>query len=109
MERGKAPYGAGMCERYHCLMIFVTLKQEVDYYPFGMTMRMPDKSSENKYLYNPEKLRFFEPLAFRGSSKNYANHRFAIFRDGKELQDDLGLDWYDYGAGLFISILSLQD
>ncbi len=79
-------------------MIFVTLKQEVDYYPFGMTMRMPDKSSENKYLYNPEKLRFFEPLAFRGSSKNYANHRFAIFRDGKEFQDDLGLDWYDYGA-----------
>ncbi len=50
---------------------------------------------ENNYFYNPEKFRFFEPLAFRGSSKNNANQRFAVFRDGKELQDDLGLDWYD--------------
>ncbi len=58
------------------------------------------RTRENKYLYNPEKLRFFEPLAFRGSSKNCANHRFAIFRDGKELQDDLGLDWSRSTSGI---------
>ncbi len=34
----------------------------------------------------------YKPLDFRVSSKNNANQRFAAFRDGKELQDDLGLD-----------------
>ncbi len=76
--------------------------QEDSYYPFGMRQGGLSYSNgvENKYLFNPEKLRFFEPLAFRGSSKNKANQRFAVFRDGKELQDDdLGstkLGWYDY-------------
>ncbi len=71
---------------------------------FGMTMAGLSYSNgvENKYLYNPESLGFSEPLDFRGSSKNKADRRSAVFRDGKELQNDnLGatdLDWYDYGA-----------
>ncbi len=51
-----------------------------NYYPFGMTMEgnsynaqsAIDNGTENNYLYN-----------------------------GKELQDDLGLDWYDYGARMY--------
>ena len=50
--------------------------QAENYYPFGMLMKGFDGynnwDNENKYLYN-----------------------------GKELQDDFGLDWYDYGARFF--------
>ncbi len=54
--------------------------QEESYYPFGMVMNgynfttqsLVDNDTKNKYLYN-----------------------------GKELQDDLGLDWYDYGARFY--------
>ena len=54
-----------------------TLLQEDSYYPFGMLLAghsymNPIQEVENKYLYN-----------------------------GKELQDDLGLDWYDYGARFY--------
>jgi RHS repeat-associated protein len=58
--------------------IFSFLKED-NYYPFGMTMdglnftaqSLEDKD-KNKYLYN-----------------------------GKEYQDELGLDWYDYGARFY--------
>ncbi len=55
--------------------------QESHYYPFGMQMegmsyQNPLQTSLNKYLYN-----------------------------GKELQDDLGLDWYDYGARFYDATL----
>jgi RHS repeat-associated protein len=44
--------------------------QSTDYYPFGLEFSPRyDNSSGNRYLYN-----------------------------GKELQDGLSLDWYDYGA-----------
>jgi RHS repeat-associated protein len=47
-----------------------------DYYPFGLTMNSTsyqrDGEKENNYLYN-----------------------------GKELQDDLDLNWYDYGARMY--------
>jgi len=50
-----------------------TVKQENHYYPFGL--RISDlglQNSENKYLYN-----------------------------GKEMQDEFGLDWHDYGARFY--------
>jgi len=48
--------------------------QQNAYYPFGMLISMPqpDLVNQNKYLYN-----------------------------GKELQTDFGLDWYDYGARFY--------
>ena len=47
--------------------------QYTDYYPFGLKMTNNYTIvSDNKYLYN-----------------------------GKELQDDGGLDWYDYGARFY--------
>lgn len=49
------------------------LTQQTDYYPFGMTSNSLN-SSDNKYLYN-----------------------------GKELQDALGWDVYDYGARMYDS------
>ncbi|MDP2722135.1 MAG: RHS repeat-associated core domain-containing protein [Bacteroidales bacterium] len=54
-----------------------TILQDNSYYPFGMDMGesltyMDNTAIENKYLYN-----------------------------GKELQDDFGLGWYDYGARMY--------
>ena len=49
--------------------------QQNSYYPFGMLMAglpEPEENHDNKYLYN-----------------------------GKELQDDFGLDWYDYGKRFY--------
>lgn len=48
--------------------------QADDYYPFGMTFNgyRRENSLGNKYLYN-----------------------------GKEFQNELGLDWYDYGARMY--------
>jgi len=51
--------------------------QDNSYYPFGMSMGesltyISDNATENKYKYN-----------------------------GKELQDDFGLNWYDYGARMY--------
>jgi len=54
--------------------------QEDSYYPFGMAMAGLSHESgvdlPNKFLYN-----------------------------GKELQDDFGLDWYDYGARFYDAVL----
>ena len=54
--------------------------QEDSYYPYGMNMAGLSESSgidlPNKFLYN-----------------------------GKELQDDFGLDWYDYGARFYDAVL----
>lgn len=52
---------------------FAVVEQEDHYYPFGMRMegmsyQNPDQENTNKFLYN-----------------------------GKEPQDDLWLNWYDYG------------
>ncbi|HAM97206.1 MAG TPA: hypothetical protein DCQ26_01210 [Marinilabiliales bacterium] len=48
--------------------------QEADYYPFGMKMASAlYENNTNKYLYN-----------------------------GKELQEDFNLDWYDYGARYYM-------
>jgi RHS repeat-associated protein len=51
--------------------------QADDYYPFGYSIEETayryDAGEENKFLYN-----------------------------GKELQEDLGLDWYDYGARMYM-------
>ncbi len=53
--------------------------QEDAYYPFGMNiagLSSVNSSPDNKYKYN-----------------------------GKELQDDFGLDWYDYGARFYDAVL----
>ena len=50
----------------------LTLLQLTDYYPFGMVSNMQQSGTVNKYLYN-----------------------------GKELQSDLYLNWYDYGARMY--------
>ena len=50
-----------------------SLTQSVDYYPFGLEFDSKyEISTDNKYLYN-----------------------------GKELQEQLNLDWYDYGARFY--------
>ncbi|MDZ7737913.1 MAG: hypothetical protein U5K32_02350 [Bacteroidales bacterium] len=49
-----------------------TVNQETSYCPFGMIMHQWDYASSNEFLYN-----------------------------GKEFQDELLLDWYDYGDSLF--------
>jgi RHS repeat-associated protein len=46
--------------------------QKVDYYPFGMIASINNYGLNNKYLYN-----------------------------GKELQEELDLDWYDYGTRFY--------
>jgi RHS repeat-associated protein len=48
------------------------ITQSVDYYPFGLQFVPVNQGGTNKYLYN-----------------------------GKEYQDGLGLDWYDYGARFY--------
>ncbi len=56
-----------------------TVLQEDTYYPFGMNisgLSYSNTSPENKYRYN-----------------------------GKELQDEFGLDWYDYGARFYDAVL----
>jgi RHS repeat-associated protein len=74
-----------------------TVLQNYAYYPYGMAMPVRPKRSEggngldytatttlkNRYLYNSKLERSGNP-AFAG-----------------ELQDDFGLEWYDYGARFY--------
>ena len=53
------------------------INQETSYYPFGMIMNQWDYASSNEFLYN-----------------------------GKEMQDELGLDWYDYGARFYDPVIA---
>jgi RHS repeat-associated protein len=60
---------------------FAAIKQENHYYPFGMVMsgqswRNSTQTTKNDFLYN-----------------------------GKEFQDELGLDWYDYGARFYDAVI----
>lgn len=50
----------------------VTVRQVADYYPFGMTASLYQSSSNNDFLYN-----------------------------GKELNEEMDLNWYDYGFRMY--------
>ena len=50
----------------------LNVRQKADYYPFGMTSYLYESGADNNYLYN-----------------------------SKEFNDELGLDWYDYGARFY--------
>ena len=50
----------------------VSVRQIADYYPFGMTSSLYESSTNNDFLYN-----------------------------GKELNEEMGLDWYDYGFRMY--------
>jgi RHS repeat-associated protein len=60
-----------------------TLLQTSDYYPFGMISNKADRDSDNKYLYNGKLERSGNPAP------------------AGELQDELGLEWFDYGARFY--------
>ena len=57
-----------------------TVQQEDSYYPFGLTM---------------------EGLNYLSGSKSYEKNKYLY--NGKELQEDYGLEWYDYGARMYDS------
>lgn len=50
----------------------VNVRQIADYYPFGMTSSLYESSTSNDFLYN-----------------------------GKELNEEMGLNWYDYGFRMY--------
>ena len=61
----------------------LNILQEDAYYPFGMTitgLSSANSSPENKYKYNGKR---------------------CTERSRSELQDEFGLDWYDYGARMY--------
>ena len=64
-----------------------TILQEDAYYPFGMSitgLSYSDASPENKYKYNGKR---------------------CTERSRSELQDEFGLEWYDYGARFYDAVL----
>ena len=70
------------------------ITQENHYYPFGMRFSGEVfANNDNDFRYNAEKPEISDFIVFRASAKNNKNHRFFIFRDGKEMQGDFGLDW----------------
>ncbi len=65
----------------------LNILQEDAYYPFGMNiagLSSANSSPENKYKYNGKR---------------------CTERSRSELQDDFGLDWYDYGARMYDAAL----
>jgi len=65
----------------------LNILQEDAYYPFGMTitgLSSANSSPENKYKYNGKR---------------------CTERSRSELQDEFGLDWYDYGARMYDAAL----
>ncbi|MDZ7776969.1 MAG: hypothetical protein U5L09_15830 [Bacteroidales bacterium] len=69
------------------------ITQENHYYPFGMRFSGEVfANNDDDFRYNAEKPEISDFIVFRASTKNNKNHRFFIFRDGKELQEDFGLD-----------------
>lgn len=69
----------------------LTIMDENHYYPFGMK-HTNYGSQSNEYVLNPDRTPMYAELL------QVANNKYQYKYNGKEYQDELSLNWYDYGA-----------
>ena len=69
----------------------ITILEENHYYPFGMK-HINYGEEKNKYVFNPDQ----SPLYAVLEATERSDYQYKY--NGKEYQDELGLNFYDYGA-----------